>query len=181
MSHLPFPLRRTRWILAPILFALIPGPSQSDADRAPRLVPIEGPPVAAAGEPASLPMLSPEMGDPIVPQLLPAHSEGDKGSYGVLPEGAPAEPTPREREALDAASAAIARAAGSSSPAADRDALEEQKLRLLSVPRFSELGIDPAACIGIDMPELQMAGPPGLNEGEALKLRESIEAKEVQP
>lgn len=182
MLQLPFPRRQARRIIILFLLAAIPGTVIADSDRVPLLVPIEGPPAAAGLAPSGSGALVPSIADPSVPQLLPSHPEGDKGSFGTPIVGPPPEPTAWERQALEAARAATERAAGSAAPPADRDALEAQKLALFLVaPRISELGIDPAACLRVDLPEVQEIGPPGLNEVEAAKLRQLIEAEEVQP
>jgi hypothetical protein len=41
--------------------------------------------------------------------------------------------------------------------------------------------IDPAAGLGIDMPEVQETGLPGLNEAERAKLLEQGVAREARP
>ncbi len=174
-------LRSFRWIAIAIWMAFLPASVFSDEERVPILTPVGPSALEAPGGLAPI-RLAPDVGEiPLVAVLLPLRLEGDKGSRGILIEGPLREPTPNERLKLEAARRARTGAAAAPSSVGDRPSLEENKRALLEASSRTQLTIDPAAGLGIEIPEVQETGPPGLNPTERAKLLEQGATQEVRP
>jgi len=181
MSTRRFVSRSSRWIFVAIWMAVLPAWVFSDEERVPILTLVD--PSALKAPCGLVPIhVAPDVGEiPLVAVLLPLRLEGDKGSRGTLIEGPLREPTPNERLKLEAARRACPDREATAHSTDDRLLQKEKERVLLEAKSRAQLRIDPAAGLGVEIPEVQETGPPGLNPAERAKLVEQGATQEVRP